>query len=106
MEMRESDPAAHQAFLDFQELAAARASLVGPVRLICDAEELCRGVANPARVERLKEISPELARKKSAAHTVLHPRHKNVRTTDVTAKSPGESVNTILHEIELIMSSF
>ena len=102
LELRESDPAAHQAFLDLKELAAARQSILVPIRLICEVEELCRRVATPARAERLKEISPELARKKSAHHTVLHPKHENVRTIDVTAKSPSESADAIIREIELI----
>jgi hypothetical protein len=104
LELRESDPAAHQAFLDLQHLAEARQSLLVPIRLICDVEELCRRVTNPARVELLKEISADRARKKSAEQTVLNPEHENVRTIDVTRKSPGESVDAILHEIELIKS--
>lgn len=106
LEMRESDPNAHRAFLDLEELAGARGSLLVPVRLICDVEELCRRVADPARAGMLKEISPELARKKSAEHGVLNPRHENVRTIDVTAKTPGESADAILREVELIRSGF
>ena len=102
LEMREGDPAAHQAFLDLQELAGARRSLLVPIRLICDVEELCRRVANPARAELLKAISPELARKKSAEHSVLNPRHENARTIDVTAKTPDQSVDAIIREVELI----
>lgn len=104
LELRESDPNAHRAILDLQELADARGSLLLPVRLLCDVEELCRRVADPARRERLKEISPELARKKMAEHTVLNPQHENTRTLDVTAKSPAESVDAILLEIELLRS--
>ncbi|MDT4955390.1 MAG: hypothetical protein QOJ02_3528 [Acidobacteriota bacterium] len=104
LELRESDRAAHQAFLDLEELAAARESLLVPVRLICDVEELCRRVVDPARVERLKEISPELAREKCAEHSVLNPQHENVRTIDVTGKSPGESADAIMREIERIRS--
>jgi hypothetical protein len=106
LELRESDRAAHKAFFELEELAAARNSLLVPIRLICDVEELCRRVVDSARVERLKEISPELARKKCAEDSVLNPKHENVRTIDVTRKSPGESADTILHEIELIRSRF
>lgn len=102
LELRESDPNAHRSFLRLQELADARRSLLVPVRLVCDVEELCRRVADPARVAQLKEISPELARKKMAEHTVLNPQHENTRTLDVTAKSPAESADAILLEIELI----
>lgn len=104
LEMRESDPNAHRGFLDLQELAATRAALLVPVRLLCDVEELCRRVADPARAAQLKEISPELARRKMAEHTVLNPQHENTRTVDVTEKSPDESADAILHEIELIRS--
>ena len=102
LEMRESDPAAHRAFHDLEELAAARQSLFVPIRLICDVEELCRRVVDPARVGRLKDVSPDNARRKWAEHTVLNPRHENARTIDVTAKSPEESVDEIVREIELI----
>jgi len=104
LELRESDPAAHRAFLDLQELAAARRSLLVPVRLLCDVEELCRRVSDPARAERLKEVSPDNARKKCAEHAVLSPKHENVRTVDVTAKSPDEVVDVIVREIELMRS--
>ncbi|HLL72945.1 MAG TPA: hypothetical protein VK363_15995 [Pyrinomonadaceae bacterium] len=104
LELRESEPNAHRAVHDLQELAAARESLLVPVRLLCDVDELCRRVADPARVAQLKEISPELARKKMAEHTVLNPQHENTRDLDVTAKSPAESADAILLEIELIRS--
>lgn len=104
LELRESEPNAHRAIHDLQELADARRSLLVPVRLVCDVEELCRRVTDPARRERLKEISPELARKKMEEHTVLNPQHENTRTIDVTAKSPAESADAILLEIELIRS--
>ncbi|HJR09200.1 MAG TPA: hypothetical protein VJ842_18210 [Pyrinomonadaceae bacterium] len=104
LELRESDPNAHRAFLDLCELAASRAAQLVPVRLVCDVEELCRRVADPARAAQLKEISPEHARKKMSEHAVLNPQHENTRTVDVTAKSPDESVDAILREIELIKS--
>lgn len=105
LELRESDPADHRAFLDLQELATARNSLLMPVRLICEVEELCRRVSAPGRAERLKSISPDNARRKCAEHTILNPQHENTRTIDVTAKTPAESADTIVQEIELIRSS-
>ncbi|MBD0373970.1 MAG: hypothetical protein ICV60_24385 [Pyrinomonadaceae bacterium] len=102
LELRESDPAAHVAFEELRQLSEERGSLLVPVRLICDVEELCRRVVAPSRAEMLKEISPELARKKAAEHVVLHPKHENTRTIDVTEKTPAESVEAILHEVELI----
>jgi shikimate kinase len=104
IELRESDPAAHQAFLELEQLAAERGSLLVPIRLICDVEELCRRVSSPSRAAMLKEISPELARKKCEEHTVLLPKHVNTRTIDVTDKTPGESADAILREVELLRS--
>ena len=100
--MRERDPAAHRAFLDLRELAAARAGFLVPVRLVCDVEELCRRVSEPARAARLKDASPDNARRKHAEHTVLNPKHENARTVDVTAKAPEECVDIIVREIELM----
>ncbi|CAN5589926.1 hypothetical protein BH20ACI3_BH20ACI3_29440 [soil metagenome] len=57
MELRHSNPGDHLAFLDLQELAAARQSLFVPVRLLCEVDELCRRVADPARSEMLKDQS-------------------------------------------------
>ena len=102
LEMRESDPGAHRAFRDLEELAEARQSLLVPIRLVCDVEELCRRVASPARAARLKDISPDNARRKFAEHTVLDPRHENTRTVDVTARTPEESADAVMREIELI----
>jgi hypothetical protein len=102
MELRESNPGDHRAFVDLEELAAARQSLFVPIRVVCDVEELCRRVIEPARVQMLKEISPELARKKSAEDSVLNSEHPNLRTIDVTQKSPLESVEAVLHEVNAI----
>lgn len=99
MELRQSNPGDHQAFVDVEELAASRKSLFVPVRLICEVEELCRRVVEPSRVEMLKEISPEVTRKKSAEDSVLNNEHPNLRTIDVTSRSPEESADAILYEI-------
>ena len=105
LEMREKDPAAHRAFRDLEELALARRALLVPVRLVCDVEELCRRVVHPARAARLKDISPDNARRKFAEHTVLDPQHENTRTVDVTARTPEESAAAVLREIELIVEA-
>jgi len=99
MELRESNPLDHVAFVDLEQLAAARQGLFVPIRLVCDVDELCRRVADPSRIEMLKEISPELARKKSMEESVLNPQHPNLRTLDVTRMSPEESVAAILNSI-------
>lgn len=104
MELRQNNPADHFSFNELKKLAAARGSLFVPFRLVCDVEELCRRVTMPERAERLKEISPERARKKSAEDKVLNPLHPNLRTIDVTDKSPNGGVASIIKEITLIRS--
>jgi tRNA A37 threonylcarbamoyladenosine biosynthesis protein TsaE len=104
VEWRENNPADLVAFADLERLAAARRSRFIPIRLICGVEELCRRVVDPARVALLKEISPELARKKSAEDAVLNVSHPNLRTLDVTKRSASGSVDAILDETSSIKS--
>ena len=104
MELRESNALDHLAFADLVELAIARQSRFVPIRLICGVDELCRRVADPGRVAMLKEISPELARKKSLEDEVLNVPHPNLRTLDVTKRTASGSVDAILDEISAIKS--
>jgi len=104
VEWRENNPADLIAFTDLERLAAARRSRFIPIRLICGVEELCRRVVDPARVVMLKEISPELARKKSAEDAVLNVSHPNLRTLDVTKRSASGSADAILDETSSIKS--
>ncbi len=105
MELRENNTKDHVAFVELKKLADARGSLFVPIRLVCEVEELCRRVASPQRAERLKEISTESARKKSEEDKVLTPRHSNLRTIDVTTRSPHGSVAAIVKEISLIRAA-
>jgi hypothetical protein len=100
IELFESNAGDQRAFVDLEQLAADRNSLFVPVRLLCDVEELCRRVIDPARVQMIKSISPELARKKSANETVLNSNHPNTLTIDVTQKSARESADAILAHVE------
>ena len=104
MELRESNPEDEKAFRDLERLAAACHSRFIPIRLICGVEELSRRVADPARVAMLKEISPELVRKKFAEDEVLNVPHENQRTLDVTKRTASGSVDAILDEISAIKS--
>ena len=106
MELRESKPEDHNAFRDLERLAAARQCRFIPIRMICGVEELCRRVADPERVAMLKEISPELARKKFAEDSVLNVPHPNQRTLDVTKRSASGSVDAILDEVSSIKLLF
>jgi hypothetical protein len=102
MELRQSNTRDHAAFWDLAEVAAARQSRFVPIRLICGVEELCRRVSDPSRVALLKEISSELARKKSLEEEVLNLPHPNLRTLDVTKRSASGSVDAILDEVSSI----
>ena len=105
VEWRANNPGDYKSFVDLAELAAARQSLFVPIRLICEVDELCRRVVQPARAEMMKEISAELARRKSAEDSVLNPQHPNLRTIDVTRQSPAESVEAILAELNSIRTA-
>jgi len=102
MELRENNPDDHTAIDALEKLAAARRSLFVPIRLVCEVDELCRRVVDPTRRERLKEISVENARRKSAEDAVLKPKHSNLRTIDVTSKSPSETADAIIREVDSI----
>lgn len=105
MELRQSNPKDHAAFIELKKLAEARRSLFIPIRLLCDVEELCRRVVSAERAGRLKEMSPERARKKFLEDAVLNPKHPHLRTIDVTEKSASGVVARILKEISLIRSA-
>jgi hypothetical protein len=104
MELRQSNPRDHAGFRELAELAADRQSRFIPIRLICGVEELCRRVTDPARVAMLKDMSPELARKKSLEDEVLNVPHPNLRTLDVTKRTASGSVDAILDEVGAIKS--
>lgn len=104
LELRQSNPRDHAAFQDLAQLAAKRQSRFIPMRLICGVEELCRRVTDPARVAMLKEMSPELTRKKSLEEEVLNVPHPNLRTLDVTKRTASGSIDAILDEVSAIKS--
>jgi hypothetical protein len=104
VEWRANNPEDYKSFADLAELAALRHSRFVPIRLICGVEELCRRVTDPARAAMLKELSPELARKKSLEDEVLHISHPNQRTLDVTKRTASGNVDAILDEISSIKS--
>ena len=103
IELFESSAGDQQAFVDLEQLAATRGALFVPVRLLCDVEELCRRVVDPARVKMIKSISPELARTKSAEQTVLTPVHPHTLTIDVTHESSRACADKILAHIETLI---
>jgi len=102
IELIESSPGDRQGFVDLEQLAAMRGSLFVPVRLICDVEELCRRVVEPARTQMIKSISTADARRKCASEAVLNTNHPHTLTLDVTKKSPGESAESIMNHLAQI----
>lgn len=106
MELRESKPEDEKAFRDLERLAAACQCRFIPIRMICGVDELCRRVADPARVAMLKDVSPDRARKKFAEDTVLNVPHENQRTLDVTKRTASGSVDAILDEVSSIKLVF
>ena len=102
VEWRTNNPADLKAFSDLAELAVERQSRFVPIRLICGVEELCRRVVDPGRVAMLKEISAELARKRSLEDEVLQAPHPNLRTLDVTKRTANGSVDAILDEVHAV----
>ena len=100
IELFESSPGDQRAFIDLEELAAARRGLFVPVRLICEVEELCRRIVDPARAQKLKLRNPEAARRKAAKESVLDSTHPHVLTIDVTSKTPSETAEMILGHVE------
>jgi broad-specificity NMP kinase len=102
IELFETDPGDQRAFIDLEELAAARRGLFVPVRLICELEELCRRIVDPARAQKLKLRNPEAARRKAARESVLDSTHPHVLTIDVTSKTATEAAEIILRHVEEI----
>ena len=98
----EEDPGDHVEFANLVELAEARRSLLVPVRLICEVEELCRRVVGQSRVEMLKLINAESMRGTVLSKSVLNPDHPNLTTIDVTHLSAFESAMTILEKVRSI----
>ncbi|HEX4900365.1 MAG TPA: hypothetical protein VFV61_07515 [Pyrinomonadaceae bacterium] len=104
IELFESDPGDQRAFVDLEALAAARRSLFVPVRLICEVEELCRRIVDPARAQKLKLRNPETARRKAARESVLDSTHPHVLTIDVTSKTPNKTAEMILRHVAEIQA--
>jgi hypothetical protein len=102
IQLIEEDPDDHAAFSDLVALAAVRRSLLVPIRLVCDIEELCRRIVNPGRAAMMKQIAGESARQRSASKSVLTPQHPHLRTIDVTTRSASESATEILDYVTSI----
>jgi len=98
------DERSHRTFRQIADAAQRRGSLLVPVRLLCEAEELARRVAMPERRERLKSVNAEASRERSRMLQVLDPEHANMLDLDVTAMSAEESADAIYRHVQALSS--
>jgi hypothetical protein len=91
----QGDERSHRTFRQIAEAAEGRGSLLVPVRLLCEAEELARRVAIPERRERLKSVNAEASLERSRTLQVLDPEHANTLNLDVTSLSAEEGADAI-----------
>ena len=93
LQLIEEDPDDHLAFEELVKLAADRGSLLVPIRLVCELEELCRRIVSPGRSAMRKQITAEAARERAKSKTVFAARHPNLLTIDITEKPASERSN-------------
>ncbi|MBB3656861.1 hypothetical protein FHX15_002089 [Rhizobium sp. BK650] len=96
----QGDERSHRTFRQIANAAEQRGSLLIPVRLLCEAEELARRVAMPERRERLKSVNSEASRERSRRLQVLDPGHANALDLDVTLLSAKESAEVIHRHVQ------
>ncbi|MGH6773236.1 chloramphenicol phosphotransferase [Brucella tritici] len=84
-----------ESYQQVKNAADQRGALFVPVRLLCNENELVRRVASPSRLQRLKSVDIEDARRRSRTATVLNPSHENVLSIDVTRISTQDSAKII-----------
>lgn len=100
----QGDERSRRTFRQIADAAEQRGSLLVPVRLVCEAEELARRVAMPERRERLKSVNAEASRERSRTLEVLDPEHANTLSLDVTAMSAEESADAVHRHVQALLS--
>jgi hypothetical protein len=100
----QGDERSRRTFRQIADAAEQRGSLLVPVRLVCEAEELARRVAMPERRERLKSVNAEASRERSRTVEVLDPEHANTLNLDVTAMSAEESADAVHRHVQALLS--
>lgn len=100
----QGDARSQRTFGQIADAAGRRGSLLVPVRLLCEAEELARRVAIPERRERLKSVNAEASRERSMMLQVLDPQHPHTLDLDVTALSAAESADVVRRHVLEIMA--
>ncbi|WP_416066462.1 chloramphenicol phosphotransferase [Rhizobium sp. ZK1] len=98
------DERSHRTFRQIADAAGQRGSLLVPVRLLCETEELSRRVAMPERRERLKSVNAEASKERSRTLQVLDPEHANTLNLDVTAMSAEEGAEAIRRHVSVVSS--
>lgn len=79
-----------------QKAANNRGSLLVPVRLVCDPDEIARRIVAGERRAAMKSIDPEEPHRLAARGEPYDPRHPNGMTLDVTTMPPHEAAEQIL----------
>lgn len=97
------DERSHRTFAQIAEAAEKRGSLLVPVRLLCEEEELARRVAVPERRERLKSVNAEASRERSRMLQVLDPGLADGLDLDVTSLSAEDSAEAIRRHVFTVM---
>lgn len=96
----QGDARSHRTFRQIADAAERRGSLLVPVRLLCEEEELARRLAIPERRERLKSVNAEASRERSRTLQVLDPEHANTLNLDVTSLSAEKSAEAIDRHVQ------
>jgi hypothetical protein len=82
----DEDPADHNSFEEYRDVAKRRGARFVPVRLLCNENESVRRIQSPGRSGQ-KLVNPEEAISNVQSYTVLDPRMPNALTFDVTRLS-------------------
>lgn len=83
-------------YKQIEQVARKRNSLLVPVRLMCDVDELCKRVTSPGRAEKFKLTSSEAIRQKVTKEQLYEPEHLHTQTIDVTHLTPEQVVDKII----------
>lgn len=86
-------------FAEVEELARIMKSVLIPVRLMCDENELCRRILSSDRADRLKTMNADHARRKHRSSHILNVLHPNLLNLDVTNLEPIQAAQAIIKHV-------
>jgi hypothetical protein len=78
------------------QLADRRHSILIPVRLLCEVEELCRRIVSTERKALMKAVDAAWIRRRVRTEEVLDPELASTLTLDITSMQPDEAADRIL----------